>query len=98
MRVFLVSCLAVVVLALGALLSLSAVQEPTGASYSTSGARISPAWSIRQVFSQPTAPSTAAKTTPMSEGTVDEQCDVGTWAMIRADFRNSPTAEPTCKH
>ena len=97
MRVFLVSLVAVVVLGLGALLSLSAVQEHTGVSYSTSGARISPAWSVRQVFSQPTAPSTAA-TTPMSEGMVDEQCDVGAWAMIRADFRNSPTAEPTCKH
>ena len=98
MRVFLISCLAVVVLALGALLSLSAVQEPTGVSYSTGAARISPAWSFRQEFSQSTTPSTVATTTPMSEGAADEQCDIGAWEMIRTDFRDSPTSDPVCKH
>jgi hypothetical protein len=99
MRVFLVSCLAVVVLALGAILALNSVQKPSGTRYTTEGARISPAWSIRQVFSKPKAgPKTVAMAMPASDGVADENCDVSSaWAMILADFRDSPTAEPTCE-
>jgi hypothetical protein len=99
MRVFLVSCLAVVVLALGAVLALNSVQKPSGTRYTTEGARISPAWSIRQVFSKPKAgPKTVAMAMPTSDSTADENCDVSSaWAMILADFRDSPTAEPTCE-
>ncbi|HET7680138.1 MAG TPA: hypothetical protein VFK79_08415 [Xanthobacteraceae bacterium] len=99
MRVFLVACLAVVVLGLGAVLALNSVQKPTGTRYTTEGARISPAWSIRQVFSKPkAAPKTVAMAMPASDGVADENCDVSSaWAMILADFRDSPTAEPTCE-
>ena len=98
MRVFLFSCLAVVVLALGAFLTLNAAQKPTGVRYTTEGARISPSWSIRQVFSrQKTAPKTVAMAMPTADSVADENCDVtSAWAMIAADFGNSPTSEPTC--
>jgi hypothetical protein len=97
MRVFLISCVAVVVLAVGAFLSLNAVQKPAGARYTTEGARISPSWSIRQVFTKAkAAPNTVAMAMPTSEGT-EESCDVSSaWAMILADFSSSPTAEVTC--
>jgi hypothetical protein len=100
MRVFLVSCLAVVVLALGAVLALNSVQKPTGTRYTTEGARISPAWSVRQVFSrQKAGPKTVAMAMPMGEGSTDESCDVASaWTMILADFGSSPTSEPTCEH
>lgn len=99
MRVFLISCLAVVILGLGAVLALNSVQKPSGARYTTEGARISPSWSIRQVFSKPkAAPQTVAMAMPSSDGTA-ENCDVSSaWALILADFGSSPTAEPTCEH
>lgn len=100
MRVFLMSCLAVVILAVGAFLSLNAVQKPAGATYTTEGARINPSWSIRQVFSKPkAAPKTVAMAMPASEGMSEDGCDVSSaWAMILADFSSSATAEPTCEH
>ena len=99
MRVFLISCLAVVVLALGAFLSLNAVQKPTAISYSTEGARISPAWSMRQVFSKAkVAPNTVAMAMPSADGMDDENCDVSSaWSLILADFSSSPTADAVCQ-
>jgi hypothetical protein len=97
MRVFLISCLAVVVLALGAFLSLNAVQKPTGVRYTTEGARINPGWSFRQIFTKP-APKTVAMAMPTSEGMADNNCDVSSaWALILADFSSSATADPTCE-
>jgi hypothetical protein len=98
MRVFLISCLAVVVLALGAFLSLATVQKSTGTSYSTDGVRISPAWTIRQVFTRSkTAPKTVAMAMPSSDSVADNNCDVlSAWALILADFSSSATDEPTC--
>jgi hypothetical protein len=100
MRVFLVSCLAVVVLALGAFLTLNSVQKRAGTTYTTEGARISPAWSMRQVFSrQKAAPKTVAAAMPTSDNLGEEQCDISSaWLLVLADFGNSPTAEPTCEH
>jgi hypothetical protein len=99
MRVFLISCLAVVVLAIGAFLSLNAVQKTAGAKFSTDGARISSGWSMRQVFSKPkAAPNTVAMAMPASDGMAEEGCAVtSAWALILADFSNSPTAEPACE-
>jgi len=100
MRVFLVSCLAVVVLALGAVLALNSVQKPTGTRYTTEGARISPSWSIRQVFSKTKAsPQTVSLAMPSSDSVADENCDVSSaWTLILADFSSSPTTDPTCEH
>jgi hypothetical protein len=100
MRVFLISCVAVVVLAVGAFLSLSTVQKPSGTRWTTEGARISPTWSFRQVFSRKKAAptNTVAMAMPSGDGT-EETCDVSNaWAMILADFSESPTAEATCEH
>ena len=98
MRVFLVSCLAIVVLTLGAFLSLSVIQKPAGVRYTTEGARIDPAWSFRQVFSRAkAAPKTVAMAMPTSEGIAEGDCVSSAWAMIVADFTDSPTAEPLCE-
>jgi hypothetical protein len=100
MRVFLISCLAVVVLAIGAFLTLDTVQKRTGVSYTSEGARINPAWSVRQIFSSAkTGPKTVAMAMPTSEGMSENSCDVSSaWEMVMADFRSSPTDEPTCEH
>lgn len=100
MRVFLISCLAVVVLGLGAVLALNSVQKPSGARYTTEGARISPSWSFRHVFSKPkAAPQTVAMAMPTSDNVREEGCEVpSAWALIVADFTDSPTAEYSCEH
>lgn len=99
MRVFLIACLAVLVLALGAFFTLNSVQKRAGTIYTSDGARINPKWSLRQVFSRPkAAPQTVAMAMPQSEGMVDDECAVtSAWAMIMADFSSSPTAEPSCE-
>lgn len=98
MRVFLVSCLAIVVLALGAFLSLNVIQKPAGARYTTEGARIDPAWSFRQVFSRAkAAPKTVAMSMPTSDGLAEGNCVSSAWAMIVADFTDTPTSEAVCE-
>ena len=100
MRVFLISCVAVVVLAVVAALSLNAVQKPSGTRYTTEGARIHPAWSFRQVFSKPKkGPQTVAMALPPSDSVAEEGCEVpSAWALIVADFTDSPTSEYLCEH
>jgi hypothetical protein len=100
MRVFLISCLAVVVLALGALLTLYPLQKRASEkAVTTEGARISPTWSARQIFSKPkAAPKTVAMAMPTSEGMADEECASSAWTMILADFSSSPTDEPACEY
>lgn len=99
MRVFLIACLAVAVLALGAFLSLNAVQKPAGSTYTTEGARINPKWSLRQVFSKPKAgPQTVAMAMPQSDGVADDCGISSAWTLILADFSSSPTAEPACEY
>jgi hypothetical protein len=100
MRVFLISCLAVVVLAVGAFLTLNAVQKPTGTRFTTEGARINPNWTFRQMFTKTkAAPKTVAMAVPAADNVGEEGCDVSSaWSLILADFSNSPTAEPACEH
>ena len=100
MRVFLIACLAGIVIAIAAALSLNVVQKPTGTRYTTEGARIHPGWSFRQVFSKSKkAPQTVAMAMPTSDNVSDEGCEVpSAWALIVADFTDSPTAEATCEH
>ena len=100
MRVFLVSCLAVVVLALGALVTLYPLQKRASEkAFTTEGARISPTWSARQIFSRPkAAPKTVAMAMPTSEGVAEDQCASTAWTMILADFSSSPTDEVACEY
>jgi hypothetical protein len=100
MRVFLIAVLAVVVLAVGAVLTLNAVQKPAGVRYTTEGARVHPAWSFRQVFSKPKkAPQTVAMAMPTSDNVDVEGCEVpSAWSLILADFTDSPTADYLCEH
>jgi hypothetical protein len=99
MRVFLISCLAVVVLGIGAFLALSAVQKPSGTRFTTEGARINPSWSFRQVFTKAkAAPNTVAMAMPVSDRVMEENCDVSNaWLMILADFSGSETADQACE-
>jgi hypothetical protein len=99
MRVFMIACLAVVVLALGAFYTLNSMQKPAGATYTTEGARINPKWSLRQVFSKPkAAPKTVSLAMPESDGVADD-CGVSSaWTLILADFSSSATAEPACEY
>ena len=94
MRVFLISCVAVVVLGLGAFLSLNAVQKQSGVRYTTEGARINQGWTFRQIFKSGAAPKTVAMAMPTSGDMADSDCGVSSaWAMILADFSESPTAD-----
>ena len=97
MRVFLIACVAVVVLAVGAFLSLSTVQKPSGQRWTTEGARISPGWSFRQIFARKkAAPNTVAMAMPSGDSTEDT-CDVSNaWAMILADFSSPEAATDAC--
>lgn len=99
MRVFLIACLAVVVLGVGAFYALSKVQRPAGTYYTTDGARISPKWSWRQMIGKPkAAPQTVAMAMPQAGGALADDCDVySAWGWILADFSSTPTADPTCE-
>ena len=100
MRVFLIACLAVVILAVAALLTLNPFQRRASEkAFTTEGARITATWSARQLFSRPkAAPNTVAMAMPASEGLADEQCTSSAWTMILADFSSSPTDEPACEY
>jgi hypothetical protein len=99
MRVFLIACLATIVLAVGGFYALASVQKPTGAAYVTEGARTSPKWSWREVFSRKkAAPQNVAMAMPQSTEALAEDCDVSSaWGWIMADFVSSPTADTTCE-
>lgn len=47
MRVYLAACLALLVVGVGGYFAVNAVQQPSGAAYSTDAARIDPSWSWR---------------------------------------------------
>lgn len=98
MRVFLIACLAMVVLAVGGFFALASVQKPTGAVYVTDGARTSPKWSWRQVMSRPKAgPQNVSMAMPQPTEALAGDCDVASaWGWILADFTASPTSDLTC--
>jgi hypothetical protein len=99
MRVFLISCLSAIVIAVGALLVLSMVQKPAGTAFVGDGARVSPRWSFREVISKTKpAPQNVSMVVPES-GALAEDCDVSSaWAWIMADFKPSPTGDAACEH
>jgi hypothetical protein len=80
-RVYLVACLASIVLCIGGYFALNTIQESTGIAYATDGARISPQWAWRSVLS----PSAAGE--PATEAaTVGECSRRKTWQWIFVDF------------
>ena len=97
MRVFLIACLAIVVVGVGAFLTLNSVQRPAGTAYTTDGARINPKWSWRQVVGRPkAAPQTVAMALPTA-GALGEDCTASAWSFILADFSSTATADPDCE-
>jgi hypothetical protein len=100
MRVFLIACLATVILAVGGLFALASVQRPAGVAYTTEGARISPSWSWRQMVTRAkAAPSnTGSMTMAQSNETMAEDCNAtSAWSYIMVDFRDTPTADVSCE-
>jgi hypothetical protein len=80
-RVYLVACLASVVLGIGGYFALSTIQEPTGIAYATDGARISPHWAWRSVLN----PSAAGE--PATEAATVGECNRRkAWQWILVDF------------
>jgi hypothetical protein len=100
MRVYLIACVAIVVIGLAALLTLYPLQKRASEkAFTTEGARITPSWSARQIFSRPKpAPKTVAMATPTSEGMAEDQCASSAWTMILADFSTSLTDEAACEY
>ena len=100
MRVFLISCLAVVVIAVGALLTLFPLQKRASEkAFTTEGARITASWSARQIFSRPKpAPAPVPMAMPTSEGVPEDKCTASAWTMILADFSTSLTDEAPCEY
>lgn len=100
MRVFLIACVAVVVIALGALLTLYPLQKRASEkAFTTEGTRITASWSARQIFSRPKpAPKTVAMAMPTSEGVAEDRCTTTAWTMILEDFSTSLTDEPPCEY
>ncbi|MGC2777252.1 MAG: hypothetical protein WA418_16620 [Bradyrhizobium sp.] len=79
MRVYLVSCLAAIVLAVGGYFLVNAFQEPTGVFYTTEGARIEPSWSSRH---------------PIRTASL-EDCNVTrSWRWIVLDFKDQVVDVP----
>jgi hypothetical protein len=95
MRVYLVACLAILILGTGGYFFLDSLQQPTGFAYTTDGARITPDWSWRSVLVSRRA--TAAKGTmepPAAPSTLNGECDVrAAYQWIFVDF-GDPKGEP----
>ncbi len=96
MRVFLIACLATVVLAVAALYVLGSVQEPTGVAYSTGATRTDPSWSWREPVSYATSAPQNASMSKMSDTSAKDCRSAGTWTYMRTDFAGTPTADPIC--
>jgi hypothetical protein len=80
-RVYLVACLASVVICIGGYFALNAIQQPTGMAYAIDGARISPRWVWRSVL----APSGASESTT-KVASVEECNRRQAWQWIFVDF------------
>jgi hypothetical protein len=80
-RVFLMACLAIVVICIGGYFVLGTIQEPTGIAYATNGARISPHWVWRSVLSPSGASGPTTKVASL------EECNRRkAWQWIFVDF------------
>ncbi|MEX0751642.1 MAG: hypothetical protein WD073_01775 [Xanthobacteraceae bacterium] len=96
MRVFLISCLAIVVLAIAALYVLGSVQEPSGVAFSSTATRVETRWSWREPVSE-TAAAPQQMSMSMAETSVADCGRAGTWTYLRTDFAGTATADPICR-
>jgi hypothetical protein len=96
MRVFLISCVAIIVLAVGGYVGLNAVQKLSGLAYTTEGARIKQNWTYRRIAAR-AAPTGHAAIAPGTATDASEDCDVSTtWRWILIDFSDSRNEAPSC--
>ena len=95
MRAFLVACIVAIILAIGGVLMLGAVQKSSGEAFSTEGARINPSWGWRQMFGQSTnnGPVTGAQSNPDTGARTHagpEDCqEISAYRWMFADFGKS---------
>ena len=85
MRVFWLSCLAIVVIGTGGYFLVNAAQQPSGVAFATDGARIETSWAWRSAgTSEPT--------------TTAEECAVRKpWGWIFVDFGRPRGESPACR-
>jgi hypothetical protein len=91
-RVYLVACLAIVVICVGGYFALNTIQEPTAIAYTTGAARISPHWAWRSVLS----PLGASE--PTTETATSQECNTReAWQWIFVDFGKPDGESKICK-
>jgi hypothetical protein len=94
MRVFLIACLAMVILGIGSYFAVSAAQKPSGTAYTTEGARIKQSWSYRRMAKR-TGPATGSANAVQSDA--GDECDTSTtWKWITVDFGDPANEAPSC--
>ena len=95
MRAFLVACLAIIIFGAGGYYLLNSAQKPTGAAYTTDGARINPKWAWRPVLRSVNGAETkTAMNTPGAPSELADECDMRTtWQWVFVDF-GTPDGEP----
>lgn len=98
MRAFLASCLAIIILAVGALVILNTVQRTAAAAYSTDGARINPRWTLRRVMTHETpAAGQALRPGQMAVTGESGECEAASaFAWLAVDF-GSGNDNPGCR-
>ena len=100
MRAFLAACGAIVILAIVGYFGVNSVQRLSGVAYTTEGARITPSWSWRRLFSRTGAvpAANAGITVPTASASLAEECDVvTTWRWILVDFGSAAKEAPDCQ-
>jgi hypothetical protein len=98
MRAFLASCLAIIIIAVGAVLLLNTVQRTAAAAYSTDGARVDPRWTLRRIMKREApAPGQTVAIQHGGQGT-DSTCELASaLAWLFVDFGDASNDNPGCK-
>lgn len=97
MRVFLASCLAIILIAVSAIFVLNTAQRTAAAAYSTDGARIDPRWTLRRVMKHE-APKTGNMQVSMIGQGDDGDCqNASALAWLSVDFGDAANDNPGCK-
>jgi hypothetical protein len=100
MRAFLASCLAILIIAIGAFVILNVAQRTATAAYSTDSVRVNPRWSTRRVFKRPApVPGQAVPVGQLGEHGVDSgECEVASaYAWLVVDFSGAVDDNPGCR-
>jgi hypothetical protein len=96
MRAFIISCLAIIVVAIGAFWILGSAQKPADVAFSTPETRVDPGQGWRQEVSAKPGAQTSSMS-KMSEAAPAASCGKpDAWTYMVTDFFGTPTADPVC--